>query len=405
MRGQEQREAFPRIYRFERGGETVGCIVVDSTIRGRAGGGLRIVPEVRVDHLLRAARAKTLKYGLVGLSQGGAKAAAVGDPEGSAAGRVEAVARFARGLRRVIVEGAFSPAADMGTDEVLIRTGLERAGIRRRHRELRGVESGLYTAHSVLACARRAAFHLGLDWPTCTAAVEGFGKVGANLADLLRKEGVRVIAVSTRRGALVNPSGLEVDHLLQRYRLGGKDVLPGDEGMLRAPGSLWTLPVDFLFPCADAETLREGHTAEVRARVICPGANNALTPGAEAALLGRGVFCLPGFLVNAGGVIGGTMEYAGVAGSRVSAFVERNLGAVAANLMEASAARGVPLRELAADLALRRFSRMKRACEHPRPLGRGFRAAVEVYRRGLLPRPLVALIAPAWFRHRLRGRW
>jgi glutamate dehydrogenase/leucine dehydrogenase len=53
---------------------TLGYIAIDSTVGGRASGGLRLLPDVNPTELEILARAMTLKYGLVGSPQGGAKA-------------------------------------------------------------------------------------------------------------------------------------------------------------------------------------------------------------------------------------------------------------------------------------------------------------------------------------------
>ncbi|MGB5661307.1 MAG: Glu/Leu/Phe/Val dehydrogenase dimerization domain-containing protein, partial [Thermoanaerobaculia bacterium] len=64
-------------------GTSVAYIVIDSTVNGRSRGGLRIVPDLSEVELSVAARAMTLKYGLLGLPQGGAKAGILGNGEAS----------------------------------------------------------------------------------------------------------------------------------------------------------------------------------------------------------------------------------------------------------------------------------------------------------------------------------
>ena len=53
------------------------------------------------------------------------------------------------------------------------------------------------------------------------------------------------------------------------------------------------------------------NAARVKAKVILPGANIAVTPAADEIFFDRGVVSIPDFIANAGGVICGAVEYAG----------------------------------------------------------------------------------------------
>jgi glutamate dehydrogenase/leucine dehydrogenase len=66
--------------------------------------------------------------------------------------------------------------------------------------------------------------------------------------------------------------------------------------------------------------LTEDNADAVRASVVLPGANIAVTAGAEAKLHTRGVLCVPDFIANAGGVICAAVEWRG--GTRSQAFAE-----------------------------------------------------------------------------------
>ena len=50
----------------------------------------------------------------------------------------------------------------------------------------------------------------GASW-----VLEGFGKVGAEIARQFLQKGLRLVAVSTRSGALYNPEGLNIERLLE----------------------------------------------------------------------------------------------------------------------------------------------------------------------------------------------
>ncbi len=63
--------------------EPIGYLVIDSFIRGRSFGGVRMMPDIDEAEVRDLARAMTLKYGFLGVALGGAKAGVRGDPESS----------------------------------------------------------------------------------------------------------------------------------------------------------------------------------------------------------------------------------------------------------------------------------------------------------------------------------
>ena len=62
------------------------------------------------------------------------------------------------------------------------------------------------------------------------------------------------------------------------------------------------LPVTLLFPAALEGVITAENAAKVKARICCELANGPTTPEADEILSDNGVFVLPDFLANAGGV-------------------------------------------------------------------------------------------------------
>ena len=108
----------------------------------------------------------------------------------------------------MLLSRIYIPATDMGTDNAGIRNMLQAVGMKVKHRELVSTQSGYYTAHTVFTGAKQSTRHLGLNISNCKVAIEGFGKVGSALAELFSKVNARIVAVSTSRGAILNPEGL-----------------------------------------------------------------------------------------------------------------------------------------------------------------------------------------------------
>ena len=69
------------------------------------------------------------------------------------------------------------------------------------------------------------------------------------------------------------------------------------------------LDVDVLAPCALEQVITEHNAADVKATIICEGANGPVTPTADAILEDKGVLILPDVLANAGGVIVSYFEW------------------------------------------------------------------------------------------------
>jgi glutamate dehydrogenase/leucine dehydrogenase len=135
----------------------------------------------------------------------------------------------------------------------------------------------------------------------------------------------------------------------------------------------------------------------VRARLIVPGANAPLTPEAESLLEARGVLCVPDFLANAGGALGGTMEFAGMPEVRIRSMLEETLERLTRTVLREAATQGQTPRQVAEAAALARHAEIRRHAERPGPGSRLLAAALELYRRGLIPAMLVGRLAPIYF--------
>jgi glutamate dehydrogenase (NAD(P)+) len=391
-----------RIFTAVHNGNILGYVAIDSTVDGRSCGGLRMLPDIDEAEIRALARSMTLKYGFLGLPQGGAKAGVFGNPEAPHEERLKRMVEFGHATEALLHNRTFIPNPDMGTQSADIRHMLNSVGVSVGRHELQNNSSGYYTALSVLTGVGQSARHIGLNLSRCTAAIEGFGNVGRPLASLLARAGIKVVAISTSRGALYNPSGLEVDRLVRLAdEVGSQVVEIYREAQFIEREKLLELPVDLLCPCARWNSLNIGNAPRVAARVICPGANNPMTPEAEQELFKRGVLCLPDFVTNCGGVLGGTMEFASVSREKITTFIDHHIGKrITWLLKEAKAKRALP-REVAVPLALHRFQQVRQGADHPTPIGRLFRVGLELYRRGWVPGPLVGALSLYYFKRTL----
>jgi len=157
------------------------------------------------------------------------------------------------------------------------------------------------TGRGVIYCIMEAMKELGLKVGETTAVVQGFGNVGSVVCHELAKQGISLIAVSDRTGAIRHPKGIDVV-ALTRHVAAGKPLceFPGTEPM--APGDLLKTPCTILVPAAVERVLTEKNAPQLRCRILAEAANGPTTPEADAVLAGSNIYIIPDVLCNAGGV-------------------------------------------------------------------------------------------------------
>lgn len=388
----------PISYTVKSGTEVLGYVVIDSTIGGRACGGLRMVPDVDEAEIAGLAAAMTLKFGYLSLPQGGAKAGVRGDPDAPLALRREKLAAFGRAIAPMLRSRLYAPFSDMGTDNTDIRAMLMAAGVPVKPRELRGNSSGYYTALSVMAGIKQGARHLGLDLSRASVAIEGYGKVGAALGGLLAAEKIRVVAISTSRGAIYNPRGLALDRIAALASAQGTRFVEATLDAERIDGALLPeLPVDVFSPCARHHTIHGRNATRIVAKLICAGANNPITPEAEGILNQRSILHLPYFVTNCGGTLGGTMAFAQHGREAIAACIDRVLGARIARLLVEAPRRKLTLQDYATQEARQQFAGLERTAERSTLKSQVLGAGLEFHRRGWVPGGLIRRLSQTYF--------
>ena len=387
------------------GAGLTGWLAVDSILDGHFCGGLRMLPDVSAPELVELARAMTRKHAFLGIPHGGAKAGILCEEDAPNDRKRSLLAAFGRKTADLLRDRVYLPGADMGTTGEEIREMLEGAGVRVPKRALRSERSGWYTGLTVVASAKMAALSRGLDLAGATAAIEGFGAVGSSVAEGLARLGSKVVAISTSRGALYSPAGLDAAGLVESYRRHGSEMVDRYEGAERIEKeSLLELDVDLLLPCARHHSIHVNNVSGIQARVISSGANAPATREAERRLWQRGIVCIPDFVSNAGGVLGGTMEFAGVSPSVIVKFVDRHFSGQVSGLMEKARRDGLYIRDTAEQVAGERWRRMKEVSERRSVLHGAFSLGLNLYRSGMIPAACVGLLARKYFQRRIEGR-
>ena len=297
-----------------------GHRVVHNTTRGPAKGGIRYHPSVTQDEVKALAMWMTWKCALMGLPFGGAKGAVNCDPKLLSPGEKERLTRrYTSEIINEIGPEKDIPAPDVGTDAQVMAWIFDTYSMNVGYSVL-GVVTGKplsvggsvgregATARGSLFCIRAALEKQESRLDDTRVAIQGFGNVGSNLADLLSDGGARVIAVSDSRGGIHNPHGLDVPAAIAyKAEHGVLEGFPGADAITNA--ELIEIDCDVLAPCALEQVITAENAARVRAGVVCEGANGPTTPAADAILEERGILVLPDVLANAGGVVVSYFEW------------------------------------------------------------------------------------------------
>jgi glutamate dehydrogenase (NAD(P)+) len=158
------------------------------------------------------------------------------------------------------------------------------------------------TARGGMFTLREASNTLGIDLSASTAAIQGYGNAGAFAHQLVRDMfGTKVVAVSDSRGGIYASEGLDPAEVAAHKKKTGSVV--GFSGAKAVTNEeLLELPVDILIPSALENVITSDNAPNVKARVVAELANGPTSPEADAILHDRGVYVIPDFLCNAGGV-------------------------------------------------------------------------------------------------------
>ncbi|MEU6181765.1 Glu/Leu/Phe/Val family dehydrogenase [Streptomyces coeruleorubidus] len=284
-----------------------GVLVIDNTARGVGKGGTRMSPTVSVVEVARLARVMTWKWAGVDLFYGGAKAGIAADP---ASPDKEAILRaFARALSNEVPR-EYVMGLDMGLtedDAAIIQDELgDRGTAVGTPAHLGGVaydKLGV-TGYGVAEAADAAAQHLRLPLSGARVAIQGFGAVGHAAALRFAELGATIVAVSSARGALHAPTGLDVPTLQAAREEHGDDfVTRHPRGTVIPSGQELTVDCDILVPAALQDVIDETTAHQIKAKLVVEGANLPTSPQAQSVLAERGITVLPDFVANAGGVV------------------------------------------------------------------------------------------------------
>ena len=302
-----------------------GFRVQHNDARGPSKGGIRFHPQETIDTVRALAMWMTWKCAVVDIPLGGGKGGVICDPHNLSSREQEQIARgWVRQMAKNVGPVNDVPAPDVMTnaqhmlwmlDEYEVISGGKYPGF------ITGKPVGMggslgrteATGFGVIFTLREAMKAKGVNIAETTASVQGFGNVAQYAIRKYVELGGKVISVSSwdqedqTSYAFKRESGINVDELLSiTDRFGGIDKEKAKElGYEVLPGDEWiSQDVDVLIPAALENQIRGDNVHKISDKVkfIAEGANGPTTPDADKVLEERGIFVIPDFLANAGGV-------------------------------------------------------------------------------------------------------
>ncbi|MCD8900685.1 Glu/Leu/Phe/Val dehydrogenase [Staphylococcus gallinarum] len=279
---------------------------------GPTKGGIRFHPDVNKDEVKALSMWMTLKCGITNLPYGGGKGGIICDPRQLSQQELERLSRgYVRAVSQFVGPSSDIPAPDVYTNPQIMSWMMDEyskinrsnafAFITGKPLALGGsLGRNRATALGAVITIEEATKRKNINISDSRVAIQGFGNAGSFIAKILHEMGAKIVAISESYGALYNPDGLDIEHLVELKEQHGRvthlfdDVIPNSD--------LLELDCDILVPAALSNQITADNAANIKATIIAEAANGPTTQEATAILNQRGVLLIPDVLASAGGV-------------------------------------------------------------------------------------------------------
>jgi len=303
-----------------------GFRVQHNDARGPAKGGIRFAANETLDTVRALATWMTWKCAVADIPLGGGKGGVVVDPSSLSTAEKERLCReWIDAIWKNLGPRNDVPAPDVGTTAQMMGWMMDEYS--KLHGEyVPGVITGkpigsggslgrtAATGFGVTVTVREAMRHLGLNPVGSTASLQGFGNVAQHAAlTFIEMLGGRVLSVSCwDRGdktayTYTKEDGIDprfLQSLTDQYGTIDKDQARKANYIIEDGDAWLSKDVDVLIPAAVEGVITGENASQISAKVkvLAEGANGPTTLEADEILKARGLFVIPDFLCNAGGV-------------------------------------------------------------------------------------------------------
>ena len=305
-----------------------GFRVQHSTARGPAKGGLRFAEDETIDMVKQLAMMMAWKCAVVDIPLGGGKGGIIVDPRKLSDRETE---RLCRGwVRRVydfVGPEIDVPAPDVGTnpqDMLWIMDEYDTIARNRKPGFVTGKAVGVggslgrteATGYGVVYCIREALKRLGIDFKDATASIQGAGNVAQYTCEKFVQYGGKVVAIScwdSKDKKVYTYScekGIDPKDLLTPGTLDKFGTINSEKaksfGWKQEAGDAWlSKSVNVLIPAALGQAVTQDNVNDINfdtVKIYAEAANTPTTLEADDVIKKKGVYLIPDFICNAGGV-------------------------------------------------------------------------------------------------------
>jgi len=288
--------------------------------RGPSTGGVRYVPDLTLDEIRALAMLTTWKAALVRIPFGGAAGGVRVDPRKLTSKEREGLTRrYTTEIGILMGPDRDIPSPDVNTGSQTMAWMMDTYSMHRGH-TVAGAVTGKpldiggsrgrreATSLGAMRCMAASARIRGTGLDGARVAIQGFGRVGMTLAQLLAAAGARVVAIADDRVGVENPRGIDVARAIRWMR--EHDAirgLPDAEAIGKA--DVLAFDCDLLVPAGLQGQIVGANAAAVRAKTVVEVANGAVSPDADAALAKRGITVIPDVICTAGSLVVAYFEW------------------------------------------------------------------------------------------------
>src|SRR5271169_6087429 len=269
-----------------------GYRVQHSIARGPAKGGIRYAPDVTLDEVRALAAWMTWKCAVVNIPSGGATGGVICDPHKMSMGELEGMTRrYSAELIEFIGSEKDVPAPDVNTNQQTMAWIMDTYSMHKRQ-TCTAVVTGKpldlggsrgrpeATGRGCMIVTMQALRRLGLEPSSTRVVVQGFGNVGGMAAKLMSRAGFKIICVIEYDGAVFNPHGLDVEALM-KHRAETGSILGFPEAEDVDKDQAMFMDCEVFLPAARENVITSANADQIKARVICEGANGPTTSEAD----------------------------------------------------------------------------------------------------------------------------
>ena len=290
-----------------------GYRVQHNLSRGPGKGGIRYHPDVELSEVMALSAWMTIKTAVLNLPFGGAKGGIRVDPRQLSARELERLTRrYTTEIAHIIGPQKDIPAPDVGTNANVMGWIMDTYSSTQGH-TITGVVTGKpvhlggslgrvkATGRGVYITGCEAAKKINLRIDGTRVAIQGFGNVGNEAANLFHASNAKIVCIQDHTGTILNNTGIDIPSL-NAYVEKNQGILGFDGATTIENEDFWDVDMDIVIPAALEGQLTVERAHRLKAKMVLEGANGPTYPEADDVLVEKGVTIVPDVICNAGGV-------------------------------------------------------------------------------------------------------